>query len=193
MIKKIIFPLLVLVSLTGCWDDDKTATATSGDANTTETIDGHVLPPEPDPAVNNSTLLGVDVNDNGVRDDVERWIYKTYDHPIERAIFMQTARAYQIVIADPSKAKENVHVMHDSVDCESYWSMRAKREGEVFWIERYKDLENEIKPIQFNTAERFSSYEQYNHNLSGGVYSSSEPEEWKSKCDFNATQLLEGH
>ncbi len=40
--------------------------------------DGHILPPEPDPKVNNATLLGVDVNKNGVRDDVERWIYKTY-------------------------------------------------------------------------------------------------------------------
>ncbi len=42
-------------------------------------VNGHTLPPEPDPAVNNSTLLGVDVNNNGVRDDVERWIYETYD------------------------------------------------------------------------------------------------------------------
>ncbi len=37
-------------------------------------IHGHRLPPEPDPKVNNATLLGVDVNHNGVRDDVERWI-----------------------------------------------------------------------------------------------------------------------
>jgi len=42
-------------------------------------VDGHVLPPEPDPAVNDATLLGVDSNNNGVRDDVERWIYETYN------------------------------------------------------------------------------------------------------------------
>ncbi len=41
-------------------------------------VNEHILPPEPDPKVNNATLLGVDVNKNGVRDDVERWIYKTY-------------------------------------------------------------------------------------------------------------------
>ncbi|WP_457598159.1 hypothetical protein [Hydrogenimonas sp.] len=41
-------------------------------------VDGHRLPPEPDPKINNATLLGVDVNHNGVRDDVERWIYRTY-------------------------------------------------------------------------------------------------------------------
>lgn len=39
-----------------------------------EEINGYILPPEPDPQVNNSTLLGIDSNDNGIRDDVERWI-----------------------------------------------------------------------------------------------------------------------
>ncbi|WP_457597752.1 hypothetical protein, partial [Hydrogenimonas sp.] len=63
-------------------------------------VDGHHLPPEPDPKINNATLLGVDSNNNGVRDDVERWIYKTYSHPIERGIFMQSAWAYQKVIVD---------------------------------------------------------------------------------------------
>ncbi len=41
-------------------------------------VNGHRLPPEPDPKINNATLLGVDVNKNGVRDDVERWIYEKY-------------------------------------------------------------------------------------------------------------------
>jgi hypothetical protein len=51
--------------------------------NITWVVNGHVLPPEPDPAVNDSTLLGVDANNNGVRDDVERWIYEEYKdkHP----------------------------------------------------------------------------------------------------------------
>ncbi len=42
-------------------------------------INGYTLPPEPDPKINNSTLLGIDSNNNGVRDDVERWIYIRYD------------------------------------------------------------------------------------------------------------------
>ncbi|MGC9351010.1 MAG: DUF5011 domain-containing protein, partial [Sulfurovum sp.] len=41
-------------------------------------VNGHRLPPEPDKALNDSTLLGIDVNNNDVRDDVERWIYKRY-------------------------------------------------------------------------------------------------------------------
>ncbi|MEK8051014.1 hypothetical protein AACH10_12260 [Ideonella sp. DXS22W] len=39
-----------------------------------EVINGITVPPEPAPSVNNATLAGVDVNGNGVRDDVERRI-----------------------------------------------------------------------------------------------------------------------
>lgn len=54
----------------------------------------YTLPPEPDPKINNSTLLGIDSNNNGVRDDVERWIYMEYKdkHPIYIDIAMQAGR-----------------------------------------------------------------------------------------------------
>ncbi len=39
-----------------------------------EVINGITVPPEPAPTLNNSTLTGVDINNNGVRDDVERKI-----------------------------------------------------------------------------------------------------------------------
>lgn len=40
-----------------------------------EAINGYQLPPEPDPVLNNSILLGIDANENDVRNDVEQWIY----------------------------------------------------------------------------------------------------------------------
>lgn len=50
----------------------QTPTKKSTETNTTKwVVDGHVLPPEPDPVLNNATLLGIDVNNNGVRDDVQ--------------------------------------------------------------------------------------------------------------------------
>ena len=113
---------------------------------------GHRLPPEPDPAVNNATLLGVDSNSNGVRDDVERWIYMTYNtyipcakeivdetlpdgtvlrgvvkrtcadkavkyHQIVREIAMQGARAAQIIIQEPEKARETRKYIRAAVLC----------------------------------------------------------------------------
>lgn len=45
-----------------------------GRAPTYEVINGITVPPEPAPSINNATLTGVDINKNGVRDDVERKI-----------------------------------------------------------------------------------------------------------------------
>ena len=44
----------------------------TGRAPKMEVINGITVPPEPAPDLNNATLAGVDVNNNGVRDDVER-------------------------------------------------------------------------------------------------------------------------
>lgn len=82
-------------------------------------VNGHVLPPEPDPTMNNSRLLGIDVNDNGVRDDVERYIYQNYEHPIERGIFMQNSRAYNLVIVDSNMALETMKYMDSVTSCRS--------------------------------------------------------------------------
>ena len=48
----------------------------TGRAPKYEVINGITVPPEPAPAMNNATIAGVDVNANGVRDDVERALAK---------------------------------------------------------------------------------------------------------------------
>ncbi|NJK65061.1 MAG: hypothetical protein HC921_22225, partial [Synechococcaceae cyanobacterium SM2_3_1] len=36
------------------------------------------LPPEPDPELNNQTIAGIDLDGDGLRDDVQRYIYKRF-------------------------------------------------------------------------------------------------------------------
>lgn len=162
-------------------------------------VNGHRLPPEPDPAVNNSTLLGIDSNNNGVRDDVERWIYKRYkdEHPIMIPLKMQEARAFRYIIQDPSEAKERDKEYINAQHC--FWAFCSK------WANSFgrkplvlKTSETEIKEfrereeIQFNTTQRARAYGEYNQNLSGGVYGFKLPDEsWIEGCDFNATPFLE--
>lgn len=116
--------------------------------NITWVVDGHVLPPEPDPKVNNATLLGVDVNDNGVRDDVERWIYERYKdaHPIMIPLKMQAARAYQKIIIDPSKAKETYHIVDDQMNCSRAFGSWANAFGRKLLFD--KDSETLIKEMR---------------------------------------------
>ncbi len=151
-------------------------------------INGHTLPPKPDTTVNDSTLLGIDTNNNGVRDDVERWIYETYDHPIERGIFMQSARAYQKVIVDPSRAHEMVKYSDDVLSCEFYWTYDSKDNNEDFILDEYRDYDSELKKIQFNTLKRHISYEKFNAEFNGEVFGA--PKASKDKCEFDDNGTL---
>jgi hypothetical protein len=164
-------------------------------------VDGYRLPPEPDKALNDSTLLGIDVNDNGVRDDVERWIYETYDeyipcrieahditlpdgsvvqtgkkvceenaipyHPIVRAIAMQGARAAQVIIQEPERAKVTTSLMDNAQDCSFYIFDLAEKLNNRSLSVKYI-FDKNFEKTQFNTLQRARAYAKYNFNLSGG-------------------------
>lgn len=155
-------------------------------------INGHRLPPEPNPTVNNATLLGVDSNNNGVRDDVERWIFAEYDEPIVQAVAMQNARAFQIILVDPSKARETKKFMEQVSDCSAYYQLLAEDYNETIVIPRSTNLYKESKPLILNTRERNRAYYERNLALSGGVYQGRPWDTFKASCDFNETKVLQG-
>ena len=73
-----------------------------------EVINGITVPPEPAPSINNATLAGVDVNNNGVRDDVERLIARQW--PSNYSVGIQVAKQVQSVLigsgsVDPAMQK----------------------------------------------------------------------------------------
>ena len=87
----------------------------TGRAPKMEVINGITVPPEPAPAINNATLAGVDVNNNGVRDDVERVIAaklpisknaaaNSYARTIQKGMIAPTT--------DPSTAKKQLIAMN---------------------------------------------------------------------------------
>lgn len=58
---------------------------------------GENLPPKPNEKLNNSTLEGIDANNNGIRDDVELAIFKLYpDSASIRSGALQYAKAMQM-------------------------------------------------------------------------------------------------
>ncbi|WP_373033122.1 Ig-like domain-containing protein [Sulfurovum sp.] len=176
-----------------------------------EVINGHQLPPEPDPVVNDSTLLGIDANGNGVRDDVERHIIIRFSKEVEfpktkTAIALQYAKAYQFIMEnDPKNAFENKSYkkVDYALDCKWYWYDEATKKfnlssiegsiaGTKFRLEN-KIYDNEYKEKLFNTKLRMKAYFYYNASLSGhmlggggGVLSST-----KDKCDFDIDVLGE--
>ena len=158
--------------------------------NITWVVDGHVLPPEPDPAVNNATLLGVDVNDNGVRDDVERWIYETYKdkHPIHIDIAMQAARGYRLVLETPEKAKEIYPEVDKSAYCEGYFRVCVTDSiKNKFSLKRISTNPVFIKKI-FNNKDRWDAYELFDTLLSGDSYTIPRCKKALQLCDFDISK-----
>jgi len=154
-------------------------------------IHGHTLPPEPDKALNDSTLLGIDVNNNGVRDDVERWIYLTYKdkHPIHVDIAMQAARGYKKVLETPERAREIREKVNSSNICNWYYKGYAELFGEKLLVN--ERIDTKVFNQYFNIKNRKDIYWQYDTLLSGGVYDTPDINNMKSYCDFNTSQYEE--
>ena len=174
-----------LTLMSGCSQSDGQSASTTQEVLV---IDGYTLPPDPGEA-GKTTVLGIDSNDNGVRDDVEIWIYKKYQgqHPIVKEIAMQTGRAFQVILEHPENAKETYHVLNAAQFCGLYFLYDAIDNGEPQLInERIQG--DEFKEIQLNTKARVKAYMEYDHLLSGGIYDL--PSDLRQYCDFNITKIL---
>ena len=151
-----------------------------------ELIEGHLLPHEPDNP--DATLLGVDKNDNGVRDEVERWIYKempTYHHPeIERVVAMQQAKAYQLNLSDVNNTNDiAIDAVNRGIDCWAYYS-HIKRLPLDSAVSKFgAKLQDKV----FNTKERLETYFQFNRNL--GIRVFTDTEDTVNSCDTNIDLL----
>jgi hypothetical protein len=104
---------LVLVVWRGFYlaQADKTAAVVAKIHATKLTLDdvnGKNLPPDPG-AEADKTVQGIDANSNGIRDDVELAIFKSYpDSAKTRAVLLQYALALQMEVTQPIINKETV-------------------------------------------------------------------------------------
>ncbi len=158
----------------------------------TEVINGYVLPPEPDPVINNATLLGVDSNNNGVRDDVERFIITKYKdhHKIVTEIGFQGARAYQKILDNPLNTEENHKALMDALDCNDYFRSYADEFGDPIVVDHLVD--DNIENMQLNTKSRVRAYLLYDKQLSGGIYTLTPITQQKKNCSQDIRTLLGG-
>lgn len=154
-----------------------------------EEINGHRLPPEPDEVENNATLGGVDVNKNGVRDDVERKIRQKYKKPLQSANLMQRAKFYQQTLVKPTS--DAIEIQKDvtrAINCTMYLRQYDQEIGRISWMEQTKY----IKDLTFNNINRVEKYWKYNVALSGGSYGSSFEDDTIDKCSQEIIDVVEG-
>jgi len=169
-------------------------------------INGFKLPPKPDKDKNDETLLGIDFNYNGIRDDVERWAIMHYSNDpkypkTKTAMALQYAKASQYIIShDPKHAYENetFEIFDRAMDCEGYVVNKLIKDNNLSGIKITEigmnfNIFNDLRPIMLNTEERTKAYWQFNASLSGhilsgggGILSST-----KDKCDIDIDTLGE--
>jgi len=179
-----------------------------------EIVNGYILPPEPDETLNNSTLLGIDSNDNGVRDDVEIYVIKRYakdpDFPkTKTALAMQYAWSSQKILDNPTM--ESNEFEDNALACQYYWFDRKQKDitqriielGETDfnasiqeslkarkWRSKHGVFGDiDIKDKVYNTRERIEQSFNYNRALSGNILKS--PTNTLDKCQINISELGE--
>ena len=196
IIENKIIGLVVIVVLSACSQDTPTDTNVISPNTSAKAIiiNGYTLPPMPEKTLNDSTLLGIDSNANGVRDDVERYViirFSKEDFPKTRtALAMQYAWANQKVIENPTK--ESAKYIDDVLDCQRYWYDQKQQTQTQHMYELHKtnrmeaikisaamakwelkyDVYNDdgINNIVFNTRERTKQDFAFNGAMSGGFY-----------------------
>lgn len=135
------------------------------------------LPPEPGEA-GKQTLLGIDSDKDGVRDDIQHYISLTYpdNEKIRRAI-SQIAIEYQGLLTQA-----------DDKESAFYHATRLSRHGECldyFAGEISGEIIAALKAEILNTRERSLAYIQFSDSLGGAVILGKPLKEWKNSCNFD--------
>ncbi len=152
----------------------------------------NILPPEPDEKINNSTIDGIDANQNGIRDDVEIWIYETYrdKHPIYIQIALQNAKVDAKILKNPELALDIQKESSAAMDCEWYYSHYANHYGEQNLVDEDENIWRKVNKVSFNTKKRKKVYDEYDQRLSGHVFGSAKISKLKSQCDFDTSVYI---
>ena len=152
-----------------------------------EMVNGYMLPIEPEQEANNASLIGIDINSNGVRDDVERKIIKKYSKKLHIELLMDGARQFQkIMDQSTGNAIDLQKNMSRIIACEIYLG-RVDIEIRSDDFESIEYLENNT----FNNPERVRKYLDYNSALSGGVYGNTGDAYKKESCSQETVTVLE--
>ncbi len=180
------------------------------DKNPNPVFDGEAEPPMPSPSENDKTLLGIDANKNGIRDDIDIWINRTGKTYNERMALRQLAKALReewiagnmaydnykkgpIDVFDP-KQNDYDKSIGKLVQAATSLEWESSACIDFFFIEPFYDSKEPINLVNVLTIllsnsslrkESLKSYYQYNH-IYGPANGGKEKNEY---CLFNVKEL----
>jgi hypothetical protein len=146
--------------LSGCYDYEKNISdARDNKHNHPErrVFDGEVEPVFPDEADNNKTLLGIDSNNNGVRDDLDIWINyvgldRNHRFALRELVREEAARLKAGELNESDVVAQSAKNFYDAESCAIFFERQLKLEESPTY--------NMAKLI-YNSKQRVESYEKY--------------------------------
>ncbi len=108
----------------------------------------------------NNTIKGLDINKNGIRDDIEYYVEQKYkDDPFQKEIFLEAAKTIQTIITLPKKTPIKKRVELDN----QLLSLYTCRDYMLYKLD-VKEIEEELKDKMIfkskvlNTNKRLRAY-----------------------------------
>jgi hypothetical protein len=147
------------------------------------------LPPDPGEA-GKTDLLGMDVDQNGVRDDIDRYIVFSFpDSEKKREGLKQSARELNVFLKDADdKVKSQSNALgKKALNCLAYVYQIFGGQDDAF--DAYDKAESDLRSNFLNTPERSRAYDKADHWLGGMVFEDPPINQLKSKCDFDPDSL----
>ena len=188
-----IFIVLVIIRMVHFYNLGKTNEQVAKIHATKLTLDdvmGKNLPPDPGEEAD-KTVAGVDVNENGIRDDVELAIFKAYpDSAKTRAVLLQYALALQMEFTQEGVNEKTVtEIITKQSRADSCISDTLVPRESAESTREYSDIQkintfiNFVKDKQINTEDRKKARQDFTKHLRS--YGESE----SSVCDIDSSAL----
>lgn len=122
--------LLCTLLLASCGGGGGSSTTSTGSVTgtptvTTEVINGITVPVAPDPVKNAATLAGVDSNNNGVRDDVERSLASMTTSADYPSALKYAAAQQKLTISPIPKTRDEALILYGQLLCSTSGASRA--------------------------------------------------------------------
>lgn len=131
--------------------------------------------PEPNPEINNSTLLGIDSDNDGIRDDVQNWINANSKEGPVRLALRQYALRIRNKYANKDNKEQSIIATHESLRAQDCLSDIKREAGQN------NRASLELEAFHRNTRARILASNQISSNFHGQLIGFADKE---LACDF---------
>jgi hypothetical protein len=129
---------------------------------TLEDVMGKNLPPKPDQTLNDSTIAGIDANNNYIRDDVELEIFAKYpDNPKIREAMLQYAQALQLELTQVYNSETLVAILQKRSSAQSCIDNTGSKANFAIADDRIKEVEQSEINTDLRLKKQASNLEKY--------------------------------